>query len=72
MIIGRVREQLKGIPDDSNVARSVLGHAGVLTAGQVRAAIKSRPDNDYVRLSRSGENPEIGVCRLNELPKFFC
>jgi hypothetical protein len=72
MIISLVREQLKGIPDDSNVALSIFGYSGIVTAGQVLQVIEGRPNDDYVQLSRSDDNPKIRACRLGELGKFFC
>ena len=72
MIIALARKQLAGVPASVKIARSIFGYAGVVKAQQVREAFEGRPDNDYVRLWRSGENPEISVCRRIDLPKFSC
>lgn len=70
MTIGFVREKLIGVPDKANLAFSLFGFAGIVTAKQVRDAISGRPDDDHIQLRPAGGNPKIVVCRADELPKF--
>lgn len=71
MIIGAVRKALIGVHDDENVAPSIFGFGGIVTAKQVREAILGRPDNDHIQLRPTTCDPRIDVCRLDELPKPF-
>ena len=67
MIIGFVGEKLIGVPDEANLALSLFGFAGIVTAKQVRDAISGRPDDDHIELRPAGGNPKIVVCRVDEL-----
>jgi hypothetical protein len=71
MVIGSVREKLIGIPDKTNVATSVFGFDGELTAGQIREAISGKPDGDHIQLHWHYNKLTIDVCGFDQLPKFF-
>ena len=73
MIIGLARMQLGETPDGTNVARTLFGFPGFVTAQQVRGAIADRPDNDYVNVFMEGGRLVLDTRTREEIPgRFHC
>lgn len=64
------RRQIAHLPPNENVA-CYFAHAGYVTAEEIMAAVEGKPDDDYVRVLGWDDEPEICICPLAALPKFF-
>jgi hypothetical protein len=73
MIIGLARKQLGETPDGTNVAQTLFGRPGLITAQQVRSAIAERPDSDYVNVFMEDGRLALDTRTKEEIPgPFHC